>query len=152
MTKRHVSFQIFMTDSMSTTPVGMRDHTGLIQPAGKEEADRLSGWTQVGMLSPRRKHRDNNRPAQITPRPHPRRCRAIWGLQRASVWFCGKGRGWPESDIDFLVEMERGRSLLDLIRLSQELEELLQRKVDILTYGGLSPYLEQRIHAEAVPL
>ena len=58
----------------------------------------------------------------------------------------------PESDIDFLVEMEAGRSLLDLIELSQELEALLQQKVDILTDGGLSPYLEQRIHAEAVPL
>ena len=36
-----------------------------------------------------------------------------------------RGEAGPESDIDFLVEMERGRSLLDLIRLSQELEELL---------------------------
>ena len=58
----------------------------------------------------------------------------------------------PESDIDFLVEMDNGRSLLDLIELSQDLETLLQRKVDILTDQGLSPYLEQRIHAEAVPL
>ncbi len=63
-----------------------------------------------------------------------------------------RGDARPESDIDFLVEMETGRSLLDLIELSQELEALLQRKVDILTDGGLSPYLEQRIHAEAVPL
>ncbi|MEP6886992.1 MAG: nucleotidyltransferase family protein [Nitrospirales bacterium] len=63
-----------------------------------------------------------------------------------------RGDAGPESDIDFLVQMESGRSLLDLIELSQELEALLQRKVDILTDGGLSPYLEQRIHAEAVPL
>lgn len=48
--------------------------------------------------------------------------------------------------------MEEGRSLLDLIELGQDLEELLQRKVDVLTDGGLSPYLEQRIYAEAVPL
>lgn len=63
-----------------------------------------------------------------------------------------RGNAGPESDIDFLVQMESGRSLLDLIELSQELEALLQRKVDILTDGGLSPYLEQRFHAEAVPL
>ncbi len=63
-----------------------------------------------------------------------------------------RGDAGPESDIDFLVQMESGRSLLDLIELSQKLEALLQRKVDILTDGGLSPYLEQRIHAEAVPL
>lgn len=58
----------------------------------------------------------------------------------------------PESDIDFLVEMESGRSVLDLIELSQELETLLECKVDILTDGDLSPYLEHCIHAEAVPL
>jgi uncharacterized protein len=63
-----------------------------------------------------------------------------------------KGEARPESDIDFLVEMDSGRTLLDLIQLSQDLEALLQRKVDILTEGGLSPYLKERIHAEAAPL
>ena len=63
-----------------------------------------------------------------------------------------RGEAHADSDIDFLVEMDNGRSLLDLIELSQDLETLLQRKVDVLTDKGLSPYLEQRIHAEAVPL
>jgi predicted nucleotidyltransferase len=63
-----------------------------------------------------------------------------------------RGEAGPTSDIDLLVKMDRGRSLLDLIELSQELESVLHRKVDILTDEGLSPYLEQRIHAEAVPL
>ena len=63
-----------------------------------------------------------------------------------------RGEAGPTSDIDLLVEMDQGRSLLDLIELSQELEAFLERKVDILTDEGLSPYLEQHIHAEAVPL
>lgn len=63
-----------------------------------------------------------------------------------------RGEAGPKSDIDLLVKMDRGRSLLDLIELSQELESLFHRKVDILTDEGLSPYLEQRIHAEAIPL
>lgn len=63
-----------------------------------------------------------------------------------------RGEGRPDSDIDFLVDMEGGRSLLDLIEFGQDLEELLQRKVDILTEGGLSPYLKERIHAEAAPI
>jgi predicted nucleotidyltransferase len=63
-----------------------------------------------------------------------------------------RGDAGPDSDIDFLVDMEGGRSLLDLVQLSQDLEELLHRKVDVLTDGGLSPHLEQHIHAEAVPL
>jgi predicted nucleotidyltransferase len=63
-----------------------------------------------------------------------------------------RGEAGPTSDIDLLVKMDSGHSLLELIALSQELESLLQRKVDILTDEGLSPYLEERIHAEAVPL
>jgi uncharacterized protein len=45
----------------------------------------------------------------------------------------------PDSDIDLLVEVEPGRSLLDIIGLEQELEELLGRRVEVLTVGGLSP-------------
>lgn len=58
----------------------------------------------------------------------------------------------PESDVDILVDMENGRSLLDLIGLWQDLEELLECKVDVLTDGGMSPYLKDRIYAEAIPL
>jgi predicted nucleotidyltransferase len=63
-----------------------------------------------------------------------------------------RGESQADSDIDFLVEMENGCSLLDLIEFSQNLEALLQRKVDVLTDMGLSPYLEQRFHDEAVLL
>ncbi|MBX3234591.1 MAG: nucleotidyltransferase family protein [Nitrospiraceae bacterium] len=68
------------------------------------------------------------------------------------VGSVARGEARAESDVDFLVEMDNGRSLLDLIKLNQDLETLLDRKVDVLTDGGLSRYLEQRIRAEAVPL
>lgn len=58
----------------------------------------------------------------------------------------------PDSDIDLLVEVEPGRSLLDIIGLEQDLEQLLGRRVEVLTVGGLSPYLEQRILGEAASL
>ena len=63
-----------------------------------------------------------------------------------------RGEAGQTSDIDLLVQMDSGRSLLDLIELTQELESVLQRKVDVLTDEGLSPYLKERIQAEAVPL
>lgn len=63
-----------------------------------------------------------------------------------------RGEASPESDIDILVEMEPGRSLLDLVSLWQDLEDLLGRKVDVITDGGISPYLHDKIYAEAVPL
>jgi predicted nucleotidyltransferase len=62
------------------------------------------------------------------------------------------GNDRPDSDIDLLAEFEPGRSLLDVIGLEQELGELLGRRVEVLTVGGLSPYLEDRILAEAATL
>lgn len=56
------------------------------------------------------------------------------------------------SDVDFLVKLEPGRTLLDLVGLKQALEDALRRKVDVLTEGGISPYIRDRIHAESVPL
>ena len=63
-----------------------------------------------------------------------------------------RGQAGEESDVDFLVEMRPGRSLLDLSGLCIDLEKLLHRKVDVVTEGGLSPYLKDRIIEEATPL
>lgn len=63
-----------------------------------------------------------------------------------------RGNASPSSDVDFLIDLEPGRSLLDQVALQQDLEQLLNRRVDVVVEGGLSPYLEQRILAEAVPL
>jgi predicted nucleotidyltransferase len=63
-----------------------------------------------------------------------------------------RGDREPNGDVDLLVEMEPGRSLLDLVGLSQDLEELLGTQVDMLSDGGVSPHLRERIYAEAVAL
>ena len=60
-----------------------------------------------------------------------------------------RGEDTPGSDADFLVSMGKGRSLLDLISLSQDLQELLGRRVDVVTDRGLSPYLKENIIREA---
>jgi uncharacterized protein len=63
-----------------------------------------------------------------------------------------RGEAGATSDVDLLVEMEPGRSLLDLVGLWQDLEDLLGTHVDVLSDGGVSPHLRERIYAEAVPL
>jgi predicted nucleotidyltransferase len=55
------------------------------------------------------------------------------------------GGAGEESDIDILVEFEGDKSLLDLAGLKIELEELLGRKVDVLTYNSLHPLLKDKI-------
>lgn len=63
-----------------------------------------------------------------------------------------RGEARPDSDLDLLVQLEVGRSLLDLIAIKQDLEDLLDCTVDVVTEAGLSPYLRDRILAEARPL
>jgi hypothetical protein len=63
-----------------------------------------------------------------------------------------RGDDHEESDVDLLVDIEPGRSLLDVIALEQDLQQLLGRRVEVLTDGGLSPYLQRRILAEAASL
>lgn len=63
-----------------------------------------------------------------------------------------RGEAGENSDIDFLVELEPGRSLLDLSKLVVELEDLLNRKVDVVTEQGLYWLLRRRILKEARPL
>lgn len=63
-----------------------------------------------------------------------------------------RGEDKPDSDVDFLVELEAKRSLLDRVALIQDLEDLLGRKVDVATVKGLRDIWRDRILKEAVPL
>jgi predicted nucleotidyltransferase len=63
-----------------------------------------------------------------------------------------RGEAGDESDVDLLVEFEPGRTLLDQPDLVVELEELLGRKVHVVTEGGLYWLLRRRILKEARPL
>ena len=63
-----------------------------------------------------------------------------------------RGEADRESDIDFLVELETGRSLLDLGGLQMELESLLGRHVDVVTVRGLKARIRERVLREAVPV
>ena len=57
-----------------------------------------------------------------------------------------------QSDIDFLVDLEPGRSLMDQGGLLMDLRELLGREVDVVTEKGLYWLLRRRILKEARPL
>lgn len=63
-----------------------------------------------------------------------------------------RGDASPTSDLDLLVRLERGRSLLDLVALKQSLEDRLGVRVDVVSEAGLSPHLRDRILAEATLL
>ena len=63
-----------------------------------------------------------------------------------------RGDNRPDSDVDFQVDMEPGRTLLDLSGLVLDLGRLLGASVDVVTEAGLSSRIRDRVLAEAVPL
>jgi predicted nucleotidyltransferase len=82
-----------------------------------------------------------------------RRIASAHGARNVRVFgSVARGETGEASDLDLLVDMSGGRTLLDLIALSNELTDRLGVEVDVLTEGGLSPYLREPILAEAVAL
>jgi hypothetical protein len=81
------------------------------------------------------------------------RIAASYGARNVRLFgSVARGEDHPDSDLDLLVEMESGRSLLDLVGLGQDLEDLLHRRVDVLTDSSVHPSLRARIFSEARPL
>ena len=72
-----------------------------------------------------------------------------YDVKRAAIFGSFvRGEQREDSDIDILVEFEGKKSLLDLVGLKIELEEVLGRNVDVLTYNSLHPLLRDRILQE----
>lgn len=72
-----------------------------------------------------------------------------YGVKRAAFFGSfARGEAKKNSDVDLLVEFESDRTLLDLVGLKLELEDLLRRRVDILTYDSLHPLLRKSILSE----
>jgi len=63
-----------------------------------------------------------------------------------------RGEADAASDVDFLVELEPGRSLFDLGGLLMDLQEHLRCKVDVMTPVMLKSRVRERILREALPL
>ena len=63
-----------------------------------------------------------------------------------------RGEATPDSDVDFLVEVEPGRSLIDLGGFVADVEDLLGCHVDVVSDRGLRPRFRERVTREAVAL
>lgn len=63
-----------------------------------------------------------------------------------------QGRATEDSDLDLLVKMKPGSSLLDIVAIKQDLEDLLGIRVDVVTEKALSPYIRDEVLSQAVAL
>lgn len=78
---------------------------------------------------------------------------AIHGADCVRVFgSVARGEETENSDIDLVVRMQAGRSLLDLAGLKHDIEDLIQRPADIVTENSLHPLIRNKILGEARPL
>ena len=81
------------------------------------------------------------------------RIAAAHGARNVRIFgSAARGEDREDSDIDFLVDLEPGRSLLDLGGLLTDLQDLLGRRVDVVTEKGLRDRIRDRVLREAVPI
>jgi predicted nucleotidyltransferase len=61
-----------------------------------------------------------------------------------------RGEQNRKSDIDIAIEFERNseKSLLDLVRIENELKKVFKRKVDLGIFSSLSPYIIEDVKKE----
>ena len=75
------------------------------------------------------------------------------GFTRLAVFgSVARHQARQDSDIDLLVEAPEGTSSFGFIRFKQLIEQVVGREIDLVSYGGLKPKLEDDIRREAVPL
>lgn len=75
------------------------------------------------------------------------------GYERLAVFgSVARGQARADSDIDLLVEAPADASTFDLLRFKELLEQVLDREIDLVDYGGLKPGLDDDIRREAVLL
>ncbi|MEW6200467.1 MAG: nucleotidyltransferase family protein [bacterium] len=81
------------------------------------------------------------------------RIAARYGARNIRVFgSTARGSAGVDSDVDFLIDMEPGRSLFDMGALQMDLQELLGRKVDVVTENSIYWLIRRRIIKEAIPL
>ena len=74
---------------------------------------------------------------------------AQYGITKAALFgSVAKGTYHMDSDVDLLVEIRKDLSLLDFVGLKLDLEQALNRKVDLVEYDMIKPLLREQILAE----
>ena len=78
---------------------------------------------------------------------------ALYGAHDVRIFgSVARGEAQQSSDLDVLIKLEAGRSLLDLVAIKQDLEDLLGCSVDVVTEDAVSPHIRDQVLKNAVSL
>ena len=76
-----------------------------------------------------------------------------YAIKRAAIFgSAAKGKMTKKSDVDLLIEAGDGFTLFTMLRLEEEISNLIKRKVDIVEYGALKPSIRNEVLQTAMPI
>lgn len=74
-------------------------------------------------------------------------------VKKASIFGSfARGENNKNSDIDILVELKRGKTLIDLIDLEMDIEKKVKRKIDLITFKSVNPLIRKNILRDEVKI
>lgn len=75
------------------------------------------------------------------------------GVLRSSLFGSyARGEETENSDLDILVELPKGKSLLDLIDIENKIKDILGKNVDLITYASVHPLLKKNIERDQISI
>ncbi len=76
-----------------------------------------------------------------------------YGTKRAAIFgSAARGTMRKDSDVDILVDLPSGLGLFEVVGIKQELEEALERKVDLVDYSTIKPVIRENILNSQIPI
>ena len=74
-------------------------------------------------------------------------------IKRAAIFgSMAKGNINADSDVDLLIEPEDGFTIFKMLKLEEEISELIKRKVDLVEYSALKPSIRKEVLVSAITI
>ena len=74
-------------------------------------------------------------------------------IKRAAIFgSLAKGNLGINSDVDLLIEPEKDFTIFKLLKLEEEISEIIKRKVDLVEYSAIKPSIRKEVLASAIPI
>jgi predicted nucleotidyltransferase len=74
-------------------------------------------------------------------------------IKRAAIFGSfAKGNISADSDVDLLIEPEKDFTIFKMLRLEEEISELIKRKVDVVEYSALKPSIKKEVLLSAITI
>jgi len=74
-------------------------------------------------------------------------------IKRAAIFGSfAKGNENSNSDIDLLIEPEKDFTIFKMLKLEDEISELIKRRVDLVEYSALKPSIKKEVLASAISI